>query len=49
MEQKNRQEDGLRFEVMESRQQVNLGGDGAKQEIDRVRIFISLNPLRFAS
>jgi len=45
MEQKNRQEDGFRFEVMESRQQVNFGGnsehDGAKQEIDRENIHLT--------
>ena len=42
MEQKNRQQDGLRFERMESRQQVDLGSnpehESAEEEIDRENV-----------
>lgn len=38
MKQENRQQYGLRLELMESRQQVDLGGnpehEGAEEEID---------------
>ena len=42
MKQENRQQYGLRFELMESRQQVDLGGnpedEGAEEEIDRENV-----------
>lgn len=42
MEQKNRQQDGLRFERMESWQQVDLGSnpehESAEEEIDRENV-----------
>ena len=42
MEQENWQQYGLRFELMQSRQQVDLGGNpehqGAEEEIDRENV-----------